>query len=97
MPVSLIVGVVAAVEIALGVLLYVTIRQVQIIDKAVEDIGRTQSGQSKTIVATTADIIRLYGQIAKLSTRIDASYQIAAECRNELTRQHMAMRKETEK
>lgn len=102
MPVSLIVGVVAAVEIALGVLFYVTIRQVQIIDKAVEDIGRTQSGQSKTIVATSADIIRaeheiedLYGQIAKLSTRIDASYQIAAECRNELARMHMAQRKET--
>ena len=94
MPVSLIVGVVAAVEIALGVLFYVTIRQIQTITTAMDAIDKMACEAVTKADRNSHRIEDCYKAIQLISRDTSEAYTLAAECRNELARMHMAERKE---
>lgn len=94
---SALIATLAVLDLILGVLLYVTIRQIQIIDQTIQGIDKMACE-----AATKADRnVRKIEDCCKAFQLIrrDAgeAYSLAAECRNELTRQHMIMRKDTEK
>lgn len=94
MPVSLIVGVVAAVEIALGVLFYVTIRQIQTLTTAMDAIDKMACDAKAKSERNSRRIEDCYKGIQLCSRDTSEAYTLAAECRNELARMHMAERKE---
>jgi hypothetical protein len=94
MSISLIVAVVAAVEIALGVLLYVTIRQIQTITAAMDAIDKMACEAKAMADSNSRKINDCYKGIQLISRDTSEAYTLAAECRNELARMHMAERKE---
>ena len=95
MSISLIVAVVAAVEIALGVLLYVTIRQIQTLTTAMDAIDKMSCNAKAKSERNSRRIEDCYKGIQLCSRDTSEAYTLAAECRNELARLHMAERKGT--
>lgn len=85
----------AALDAILGILLYVTIRQIQTITAAMDAIDK-MACDAKDMAERNSHRIEDCYKAFQL-TRRDAgeAYSLAAECRNELTRMHMAARKET--
>jgi len=95
MPVTLII--LALLDLVLGILLYVTIRQIQTITAAMDAIDKMACDAKAKAERNSRRIEDCYKAIQLISRDTSEAYQLAAECRNELTRQHMIMRKETEK
>ena len=95
MPVALII--LALLELGFGILLYVTIRQIQTITTAMDAIDKMACDAKAKAERNSRRIEDCYTAIQLCSRDTSEAYTLAAECRNELTRQHMVMRKETEK
>ena len=91
---SALIAILAVLDLILGVILYVTIRQIQIIDQAINSIDATASKAANTSAQNNKRIEACYTAIQLCSRDTSEAYTLAAECRNELTRMHMAMRKE---
>ena len=93
MPVTL--AILAALDLVLGVLLYVTIRQIQTITAAMDAIDKMACDAKATADSNSRKINDCYTGIQLISRDTSEAYSLAAECRNELARLHIAMRKET--
>ncbi|WP_102342651.1 hypothetical protein [Galactobacillus timonensis] len=87
----------AALDVILGILLYVTIRQIQTITAAMDAIDKMACEAAAKADRNSHRIEDCCKAIQLISRDTSEAYKIASECRNELTRQHMIMRKETEK
>ena len=87
----------AALDAILGILLYVTIRQIQIIDQTIQGIDKMACEAATKADRNVRKIEDCYTGIQLISRDTSEAYTLAAECRNELARMHMAARKETEK
>lgn len=87
------IAILAVLDLLLGVLLYVSIRQIQTITAAMDAIDKmtceavTKADRNSHRIEDCCKAIQL------ISRDTDKAYKIAAECRNELARLHMAMRK----
>ena len=93
MPVTLII--LALLDLVLGILLYVTIRQIQTITAAMDAIDKMSCEAKAKADSNSRKINDCYTDIQLISRDTSEAYSLAAECRNELARMHMAMRKET--
>lgn len=93
MPVYL--TILAVLDLTLGILLYVTIRQIQTITTAMDAIDKMACEAATKADRNSHRIEDCYKGIQLCSRDTSEAYTLAAECRNELTRLHMAMRKET--
>ena len=91
------IAILAVLDLILGILLYVTIRQIQTITAALDAIDKKACEAARKADRNSHRIEDCCKAIQLISRDTDEAYKIAAECRNELTRQHMAARKETEK
>ena len=87
----------ATLDLILGILLYVTIRQIQTLTAAMDAIDKMACDAKAKAERNSRRIEDCYKGIQLCSRDTSEAYTLAAECRNELTRQHMIMRKETEK
>lgn len=87
----------AVIDFALGIMLFVTIRQIQTITAAMDAIDKMACEAATKADRNGHRIEDCCKAIQLISRDTSEAYQLAAECRNELTRQHMVMRKETEK
>ncbi|WP_102341272.1 hypothetical protein [Galactobacillus timonensis] len=87
----------AVIDFILGILLYVTIRQIQTLTTAMDAIDKMACDAKAKAERNSRRIEDCYKGIQLCSRDTSEAYTLAAECRNELTRQHMIMRKETEK
>lgn len=87
----------AILDAILGLLLYVTIRQIQTLTSAMDAIDKMSCEAKAKADRNSRRIEDCYKGIQLISRDTSEAYALAAECRNELTRQHMIMRKETEK
>lgn len=85
----------AVIDFVLGVLLYVTIRQIQTITTVMDAIGKMACEAKATADINRERIEYCYKEIQRIRRDTNEAYTLAAECRNELARMHMAMRKET--
>ena len=85
----------AILDAILGLLLYVTIRQIQTITAAMDAIDKMACEAATKADRNGHRIEDCCKAIQLISRDTSEAYQLAAECRNELTRQHMVMRKET--
>ena len=85
----------AALDALLGILLYVTIRQIQTITAALDAIDKKACEAAITADHNDYRIDDMFARVQICSRGANDAYRIATECRNELTRMHMAMRKET--
>ncbi len=92
----------ATLDLILGILLYVTIRQIQIIDKTIESVDQMACEAKKQ--ADLADIkanrhevqIRdIYEALTRSNRNTNEVYKLAAECRNELVRNRLEAKGET--
>lgn len=90
MPVALII--LACLDLILGALLIVTVQQIKQMGDELQEFKAAQTKRDINIGKLYMD---LYGDIELCKRDNATTYELAAECRNELTRQHMAMRKET--
>lgn len=88
------IGILAVLDLILGVLLYVAIRQIQIIDQTIQGIDKMACDAAANADRNSHKIEDCYRAIQLISRDTGEAYKIAAECRNELTRLHMAARKE---
>ena len=93
MPVALII--LALLELGFGILLYVTIRQIQTITTAMDAIDKMACDAKAKAERNSRRIEDCYTAIQLCSRDTSEAYTLAAECRNELARMHMAERKET--
>lgn len=93
MPVTLII--LALLDLVLGILLYVTIRQIQTITAAMDAIDKMACEAATKADSNSRKINDCYTGIQLISRDTSEAYTLAAECRNELARLHMAQRKET--
>ena len=85
----------AALDAILGILLYVTIRQIQTLTTAIDAVDKIAREAKAMAVINRRRIDDCYTEIQRISRDTSEAYSLAAECRNELARLHMAMRKET--
>lgn len=85
----------AVLDLILGILLYVTIRQIQIITAALDAIDKKACEAARKADHNGRRIDDCCKAIQLISRDTSEAYKIAAECRNELARMHMAARKET--
>ena len=85
----------AALDVILGILLYVTIRQIQTITAAMDAIDKMACDAKAKAERNSRRIEDCYKGIQLCSRDTSEAYTLAAECRNELARMHMAQRKET--
>lgn len=85
----------ATLDLILGLLLYVTIRQIQTITAAIDAIDKMACEAKAKSERNSRRIEDCYKGIQLCSRDASEAYTLAAECRNELARMHMAMRKET--
>lgn len=92
MPITLII--LALLDLVLGILLYVTIRQIQTITSAMDAIDKMACDAKAKAERNSRRIEDCYKGIQLCSRDTSEAYTLAAECRNELTRLHMAERKE---
>lgn len=83
----------AALDLILGILLYVTIRQIQTITAAMDAIDKMACEAATKADRNSRKIDDCCKAIQLISRDTSEAYQLAAECRNELTRLHMAERK----
>lgn len=81
----------AALDALLGILLYVTVQQIKQMGDELQEFKAAQTKRDINIGKLYMD---LYGDIELCKRDNATTYELAAECRNELTRQHMAARKE---
>lgn len=95
MPVYL--TILAVLDLTLGILLYVTIRQIKTITAALDAIDKKACEAARTADHNDYRIDDMFARVQICSRGANDAYRIATECRNELTRMHMAARKETEK
>lgn len=87
MPVTLII--LALLELGFGILLYVTIRQIQTITSAMDAIDKMACEAATKADRNVRKIEDCCKAIQLISRDTSEAYSLAAECRNELTRQHM--------
>ena len=92
MPVTLII--LALLDLILGILLYVTIKQIHTITTAMDAIDKMSCEAKAKSERNSRRIEDCYTGIQLISRDTSEAYTLAAECRNELTRLHMAERKE---
>ena len=92
MPVTLII--LALLDLVLGILLYVTIKQIQTITAALDAIDKMACDAKAKSERNSRRIEDCYKGIQLCSRDTSEAYTLAAECRNELARLHMAERKE---
>lgn len=85
----------AILDAILGLLLYVTIRQIQTITAAMDVIDKMACEAARTADHNDYRIDDMFARVQICSRGANDAYRIATECRNELARMHMAMRKET--
>lgn len=85
----------AALDVILGILLYVTIRQIQTLTTAMDAIDKMACDAKAKAERNSRRIEDCYKGIQLCSRDTSEAYTLAAECRNELARLHMAERKET--
>ena len=85
----------AALDALLGILLYVTIRQIQTITAALDAIDKKACEAARKADHNDYRIDDMFARVQLCSRGVNDAYRIASECRNELTRMHMAMRKGT--
>lgn len=95
MPVTLII--LALLDLVLGILLYVTIRQIHTITAAMDAIDKMSCEAKATADSNSSKINDCYTGIQLISRDTSEAYTLAAECRNELARMHMNERKEVMK
>lgn len=93
MPVYL--TILAVLDLILGVLLYVTIRQIQTLTTAMDAIDKMSCEAVTKADRNSHRIEDCYKAIQLISRDTSEAYTLAAECRNELARLHMKERKET--
>ena len=93
MPVYL--TILAVLDLILGILLYVTIRQIQTITAALDAIDKMACETKAKADSNSRRIEDCYTAIQLCSRDTSEAYTLAAECRNELARLHMKERKET--
>ena len=91
---SALIGILAVLDLILGILLYVTIRQIQIINQATQGIDKMACDAAAKADRNAHKVEDCYRAIQLISRDTGEAYKIAAECRNELARLHMAARKE---
>lgn len=91
---SALIGILAVLDLILGILLYVTIRQIQIINQATQGIDKMACDAAAKANRNGRKIDDCCKAIQLISRDTSEAYKIATECRNELTRLHMAARKE---
>lgn len=84
----------AVLDLILGILLYVTVRQIQNINRSTHVIDKIACDAAAKADRNSHKIEDCYRAIQLISRDTSEAYKIAAECRNELTRMHMAARKE---
>lgn len=84
----------ATLDLILGILLYVTIRQIQTITAALDAIDKMACDAKAKAERNSRRIEDCYKGIQLCSRDTSEAYTLAAECRNELARMHMAERKE---
>ena len=89
------IAILALLDLVLGILLYVTIRQIQTITTAMDAIDKMACEAATKADRNVRKINDCYTGIQLISRDTSEAYSLAAECRNELARMHMAMRKET--
>lgn len=89
------IAVLAVLDLILGILLYVTIRQIQTIDQTIQGIDKKTCEAATKADRNNCRIEDCYTGLRICSRDTSEAYKIASECRNELARLHMAMRKET--
>ena len=82
----------ATLDLILGILLYVTIRQIKQMGDELQEFKAAQTKRDINIGKLYMD---LYDDIELCKRDNATTYELAAECRNELARIHMAERKET--
>ena len=87
MPVYL--TILAVLDLILGILLYVTIRQIQTLTAAMDAIDKMSCDAKAMADSNSRKINDCYTGIQLISRDTSEAYSLAAECRNELTRQHM--------
>lgn len=92
---SALIGILALLDLVLGILLYVTIRQIQIIDQTIQVIDKMACEAATKADRNARKIEDCCKAIQLISRDTSEAYSLAAECRNELARLHIAMRKET--
>lgn len=85
----------AVIDFALGIMLFVTIRQIQTLTTAINAVDKIAREAKATAVINRRRIDDCCKEIQRISRDTHEAYTLAAECRNELTRLHMAERKET--
>ena len=85
----------ATLDLILGILLYVAIRQIQTITAAMDAIDKMSCEAVTKADRNARKIEDCCKAIPLIRRDTSEAYSLAAECRNELTRLHMAMRKET--
>lgn len=95
MPVTLII--LALLDLVLGILLYVTIRQIHTITAAMDAIDKMACEAKAKAERNSRRIEDCYKGIQLISRDTSEAYTLAAECRNELARLHMNERKEVAK
>ena len=83
------IGILAVLDLILGILLYVTIRQIQIIDQTIQGIDKMACDAKDMAEHNSRKINDCYTGIQLIRRDTSEAYSLAAECRNELTRQHM--------
>lgn len=79
----------ATLDLILGILLYVTIRQIQTITAALDAIDKKACEAAITADHNDYRIDDMFARVQICSRGANDAYRIATECRNELTRQHM--------
>lgn len=87
------IGILALLDLVLGILLYVTIRQIQTITAAMDAIDKMACEAKAMADRNGRKINDCYTGIQLIKRDTNEAYQLAAECRNELARLHMAERK----
>ena len=85
----------ATLDLILGILLYVTIRQIQTITAAMDAIDKMACEAATKADRNGHRIEDCCKAIQLIRRDTSEAYTLAAECRNELARMHMAERKET--
>ena len=83
------IGMLAVLDLILGILLYVTIRQIQIIDQTIQGIDKMACEAATKADRNVRKIEDCCKAIQLIRRDTSEAYSLAAECRNELTRQHM--------
>ncbi|MDY6281865.1 MAG: hypothetical protein SPL40_02225 [Erysipelotrichaceae bacterium] len=79
----------ASLDLILGTLLYVTIRQIQIINQATQGIDKMACEAAAKADRNSHRIEDCYKAFQLTHRDAGEAYSLAAECRNELTRLHM--------